>query len=152
MAYFQCVFSQTAMDFPVSFIDPLIWYWTHLNIYSDPAAAPPPLHRGVTWIELAADFEICTRIPLSKRGPDSATETMRERASLMADASKALLRGFGVQLKLHIKRCTSIQAFRSSSRAGLRLRPALLQPEAVGLELGLQAMMHPHLMGTDNTQ
>ena len=74
---------------------------------------------------------------------------MRERASLVADASKALLRGLGVQPKLHVKHCTSIQAFRSSSRAGLRLRPALLQAEAVGLELGLQAMMHPHLMGAE---
>ena len=77
---------------------------------------------------------------------------MRERASLMADASKALLRGLGVKLKLHVKHCTSIQAFRSSSRAGLRLRPALLRAESVGLELGLQAMMHPHLMGAENTQ
>ena len=145
-------FRKPQWKFPVSFIDPLIWYWTHLDFYSDPATVPAPLHRGVTWIELAADFEICTRVPLSKRGPDNAIETMRERASLMADASKALLRGFGVQLKLHIKRCTSLQAFRSTSRAGLRLRPALLRPEAVGLELGLQTMMHPHLMGTDTTQ
>ncbi len=113
---------------------------------------PHPLNRGVTWIELAADFEICTRVPLSKSGPDSAIETMRERASLMADASKALLRGLGVKPKPHVKHCTSIQAFRCSSRAGLRQRPALLRAESVGLELGLQAMMHPHLMGAENTQ
>ncbi len=100
---------------------------------------------------LAADFEICTRVPLSRRGPDNAIETMRERASLMADASKALLRGLGVHQQhiKHIKHCTSIQAFRSSSRAGLLHR---LRAEAVGLELGLQAMMHPHLMCAENTQ
>jgi hypothetical protein len=109
---------------------------------------------GVSWIEIATDFEICTRVPLSRRGPDNAIETMRERASLIADASKALLRGLGVpqQHFKHIKHCSSIQAFRSSTRAGLLHRPALLQPEAVGLELGLQAMMHPHLMGDTGTQ
>ena len=144
-------FRKPQWKFPTSFIDPLIWYWTRLKFYSDPALVPPPHHRGVSWIELATDFEICTRVPLSKRGPDNAIETIRERASLMADASKALLRGLGVKLKLHIKHCTSIQAFRSSSRAGLRIRPALLRAESVGLELGLQAMMHPHLMGAENT-
>ena len=113
---------------------------------------PPPFNRAVTLIELAADFEICTRVPLSKRGPDSAFDTMRERASLMADASKSLLRGLGVKLKFHVKHCTSIQAFRSASRSGLRVRPALLRAESVGLELGLQAMMHPHLMGAEGTQ
>ncbi len=111
-----------------------------------------PLNSGLTWIEFVADFEICTRVPLSRRGPDSAHETMRERASLMADASKSLLRGLGVKLQFHVKHCTSIQAFRSSSRSGLRVRPALLRAESVGLELGLQAMMHPHLMGAEGTQ
>ena len=98
------------------------------------------------------DFEIATRIPLSRRGPENATEHMRERAGLMSDASKALLRGLGVPLKHQIIHCRSIQAFRSSERAGLKLRPALVQPEAVGFELGLQVMLHPSLTGERATQ
>ena len=44
------------------------------------------------------------------------------------------------------------KAFRSSERAGLRYRPSLLQPEAVGYELGIQVMLHPNLMGERMTQ
>jgi hypothetical protein len=73
-------FRKPQWKFPTSLIDPLIWYWTRLKFYNEPAEVPPPLHRGVTWIEIATDFEICTRVPLSRRGPDSAIETMRERA------------------------------------------------------------------------
>ncbi len=129
------MFPQTAVEISSIFYRPRDWYSTQLKFYDEPAEVPPPFNRGVTWIELAADFEICTRIPFSRRGPDNAIETMRERASLSADASKALLRGLGVpqQHFKHIKRCTSIQAFRSSSRAGLLHRPPLLRPEAVGL-------------------
>ena len=70
---------------------------------------------------------------------------MRERAGLMSDASKAL-RGFGVELKHQIVHCRSVQAFRSTARAGLRHMPALLRAESVGLELWLQVMMHPNLL------
>ena len=98
------------------------------------------------------DFEISTGIPLSRRGLDNSIDTMRERAGLMSDASKALLRGYGVKLKHQLIHCRSIQAFRSTARAGLRHRPALLQPGAVGLELGLQVMMHPNLLGVETTQ
>ena len=102
--------------------------------------------------ELAMDFEISTRIPLSRRRPDNAVETMRERAGLMSDASKAHLRGYGIKLKHQIILCRSIQAFRSTARAGLLPRPALLRAESVGLELGLQVMMHPNLLGVETTQ
>ena len=129
------------------FIDPLIWYWTHLRFYNEPNDLQSIHSRGASWYEFAMDFEITTRIPLSRRGPDNAIETMRERAGLMSDASKALLRGFGVKLKHQIIHCRSIQAFWSIARAGLRHRPALLQPEAAGLELGLQVMMHPNFWG-----
>ena len=98
------------------------------------------------------DFEIATRIPLSLRGPDSATEHMRERAALMSDVSKALFRGLGIKQKHQIIHCRFIQAFRSSERAGLRFRPALIQPEAVCLELARQVMLHAQLMGERSTQ
>ena len=88
----------------------------------------------------------------SRKSPDNATEHMRERAGLMSDLSKALLRGLLTPLKHQIIHCRSIQAFRSSERAGLRYRPALLQPEAVGYELGIQVMLHPNLMGERATQ
>ena len=100
----------------------------------------------------AMDFEISTRIHLSRRGPDTTIEHMRERAELMSDASKALLRGLGVKIKHQIIHCRSIQAFRSTARAGLRHRPSLLQPEAVGFELGFQVIMHRTLLGVDTTQ
>ena len=103
-----------------------------------------------SWLVLAMDFEIATRIPPSRKGPDNATEHMRERAGLMSDASKALLRGLSTPLKHQIAHCSSILAFRSYGRAGLRHRPALLQPEAVGYELGIQVMLHPSLMGENN--
>ncbi len=138
--------------FPTSLIDPLIWHWTHLRFYDEPNELQGAHARGASWYQLAMDFEISTRIPLSRRGPDNAPETIMERAGLMSDASKALLRGFGVKLRHQIIHCRSIQAFRSTARAGLRHRPALLRSEAVGPELGLQVMMHPSLMEIESTQ
>ncbi len=88
------------------------------------------------------DFEIATRVPLSLKGPDNATEDMRKKAGLMADATKALLRGLGMKLKHQIIHARSIQAFRSF----------LLQPEAVGYERGMQVMLHPLLMGERSHQ
>ena len=70
----------------------------------------------------------------------------------MADASKALLRGYDVKLMQQLKHCSSVWAFRSTARAGLRHRPALLRAEAVALELRLQSMMHPHLTGAEASQ
>ena len=133
-------------------IDPLIWYWKKLEFYDEPETLAGVHGRGVTWLELAMDFEIATRIPLSRKNPDNATEHMRERAGLMSDASKALLRGLSTPLKNLTVHCRSIQAFRSTDRAGLRHRPALLEPEAVGYELGIQVMLHPSLMGEGSTQ
>ena len=99
------------------------------------------------------DFEIATRVPLSYGAPDNATETMRQRAVLMSNSSKSLLRGLGVTLRNHHRaQCRSIQAFRSNQRAGVRHRPALLCPESVGYELGMQVMLHPALMGSWSTQ
>jgi hypothetical protein len=99
------------------------------------------------------DFEIATRTPLSYGGPDNASEQMRQRAVLMAYSSKSLLRGLGSPLtSCHREDGRSIMAFRSSPRAGIRNRPALLCPEAVGYELGLQVMLHPALMGLYTTQ
>ncbi len=86
------------------------------------------------------------------KGPDNASDHMRERARLMFDASEALWRGLGVKLKHLTVHCRSTQAFCSSERAGLKFRPALLQPEAVCFELSLQAMLHPLLMGERATQ
>ncbi len=138
---------------PVSLIDPLIWYWTKLAFYDEPEALVGKHAAGASWLEIAMDFEIATRIPLSRSGPDSATEHMRDRAVLFSNASKALLRGFGTPLRncqsIH---CRSIQAFRSKPRAGLKYRPALLFPEAVGYELGMQVMLHPALMGSETSQ
>ncbi len=71
----------------------------------------------------------------------------------MADATKALLRGLNIKLKHQTKHARSIQTFGTGERrAGLRFRPTLLQPEAVGNELGLQVMLHPLLMGSKSTQ
>ncbi len=145
MAYWPCPFKKTQWRFPSSLIDPLIWYWKRLDVYDEPETLEGVHGRGVTWLELAMDFEISTRIPLSRKSSDNATEHMRERAGLMSDISKALLRGLSTPLKNHIIHCRSIQAFRSSERAGLRFRPALLEPEAVGFELGIQALLHPIL-------
>ena len=78
--------------YPISLIDPLTWYWTYLSFYDDPNALQGAHARGASWYELAMDFEISTRIPLSRRGPENAIEIMRERAGLMSDASKAPLR------------------------------------------------------------
>ena len=92
-------------------------------------------------------------VPLSYGSPDNATETMRQRAVLMSNSSKSLLRGLGVTLRNHHRaQCRSIQAFRSNQRAGVRHRPALLCPESVGYELGMQVMLHPALMGSWSTQ
>ena len=145
-------FKKPQWMFPISLIDPLIWYWKRLEFYDEPETLEGVHGRGVTWLELAMDFEITTRIPLSRNGPDNATEHMRERAGLMSDISKALLRGLSNPLKHQIAHCRSIQAFRSAVRAGLRFRPALLEPEAVGYELGIQVMLHPGLMGEKHTQ
>ncbi len=137
----------------MSLIDPLIWYWTNLGFCNEPEALVGKHASGASWLENAMDFEIATRIPLSRSGPDSDTELMRERAVLMSNASKALLRGLGAPLRnCHTIHCRSIQAFRSKPRAGLKYRPALLFPEAVGYELGMQVMLHPALMGTETSQ
>ena len=145
-------FKKPQWRFPISLIDPLIWYWKRLQFYDEPETLEGVHGRGVTWLELAMDFEISTRIPLSRKSPDNATEHMRDRAGLMSDISKALLRGLLTPLKHQIFHCRSIQAFRSAVRAGLRYRPALLEPEAVGYELGIQVMLHPSLMGERHTQ
>ncbi len=137
----------------MSLIDPFIWYWTNLGFYNDPEAFVGKHASRASWLEIAMDFEIATRIPISWSGPDCATEHMRERAVLMSNASKDLLRSLGAPLRnCHIIHCRSIQAFRSNPRAGLRYRPALLCPEAVGYELGMQAMLRPALMGVESTQ
>ena len=127
-------------------------YWSKLLFYTEPESLWGVHAKGVSWLELATDFEISTRIPLSRRGPYQANEHMRDRAALMSDISKALLRGLGIPLKHQIIHSRSIQAFRSSERAGLRYRPALLQPESVGFESGMQVMLHPSLMGERKTQ
>ncbi len=137
----------------MSLTDPLIWYWTTLCFYDEPEALTGKHASGASWLELAMDFERATRIPLTRGGPDNATEQMRERAALMPNVSKALLRGFGFPTRnCHTIHCRSIQAFRSKPRAGLRYRPALLCPDAVGYELGMQAMLHPVLRGVETTQ
>ncbi len=147
------MFRKPQWQFPVSLIDPLIWYWAKLGFYDEPDALAGRHAAGASWLELAMVFEISTRIPLSRGGPDNATEQMRERAVLMSNASKALLRGLGAPLRnCHTIHCSSIPAFRSKPRAGLRYRPALLCPEAVGYELGMQVMLHPVLMGIETTQ
>ena len=121
--------------------------------YDEPEALAGRHAAGASWLELAMDFEISTRIPLSRGGPDNATEQVRQRAVFMSNASKALLRGLGAPLRnCHIIHCRSILSFRSKPRAGLRYRPALLCPEAVGYELGMQVMLHPVLMGVETTQ
>ena len=146
-------FRKPQWQFPLSLIDPLIWYWTKLRFYDEPTALVGKYAVGVSWLELAMDFEIATRIPLSYGGPDNATELMRQRAVLMAYSSKSLLRGLGSPLtSCHREDGRSIVAFRSSPRAGVRNRPALLCPEAVGYELGMQVMLHPALMGVWSTQ
>ena len=139
--------------YPIAILEPLIWYWTRILFHPEPELLEGNHGKGVSWIELAVDFEIATRVPLSARGPDNANETIRMRADLMADATKALIRGLGLKLKHQTTHTRSIQAFGTGERrAGLRYRPALLQPEAVGLELGLQVMLHPILMGDKYTQ
>ncbi len=55
-----------------------------------------PHGKGVSWLELAVDFEIATRVPLSARGPDNVNETIRMRVGIMADATKSLIRGLGI--------------------------------------------------------
>ena len=123
------------------------------RVYDEPEALVGKHAAGASWLEIAMDFEIATRIPLSRSGPDSAIEHMRDRAVLFSNASKALLRGFGTPLrKCQSIHCRSIQAFRSKPRAGLMYRPALLFPEAVGYELGMQVMLHPALMGSETSQ
>ena len=92
-------FRKPQWRFPISLIDPLIWYWKRLGFYENPESLEGVHGRGVSWLELAMDFEIATRIPLSRNGPDNATEHMRERAGLMSDVSKALLRGLSTPLK-----------------------------------------------------
>jgi hypothetical protein len=146
-------FRKPQWRFPVSLIDPLIWYWAKLVFYDEPEASTGRHAAGTSWLEIAMDFETSTRIPLSRGGPDNATEHMRERAVFMSNASKALLRGLGAPPRsCHTIHCRSIQAFRSKTRAGLRYRPTLLCPEAVGYELGMQVMLHPVLMGVEATQ
>ena len=83
----------------ISHIDPLIWYWTRLCFYDDAESLTGRHGSGASWLELAMDFEISTRIPLTRGGPDNATEHIRERAGLMSDISKALPRGLGSPLK-----------------------------------------------------
>ncbi len=130
-----------------------MWYWTKLRFCDEPEALTSRHASGASWLELAMDFEIATRIPLTRGGPDNATEQMRERALLMSNVSKALLRGLSSPLRnCHAIHCRSIQAFRSKPRAGLMYRPALLFPEAVGYELGMQVMLHPALMGSETSQ
>ncbi len=52
---------------PIALIDPLIWYWKILEFYDEPATLEGVHGRGVTWLELAMDFEISARIPLSRK-------------------------------------------------------------------------------------
>ncbi len=73
-------FRKPQWQFPVSLIDPLIWYWTKLCFDNEPKALAGRHASGASWLELATDFEISTRIPLSRGGLDNATEQMRERA------------------------------------------------------------------------
>ena len=122
--------------------------------YEHPESLEGVHGREVSWLELAMDFEIATRIPPSRKGPDNASEHMREKARLMSDASKALLRGL---LTPYLKAPNHPQSIDTSfqklrERAGLRYRPSLLQPEAVGYELGIQVMLHPSRMGERMTQ
>ncbi len=92
-------FRKPQWKFPISLIDPLIWYWQKLGIYEDPETFEEVHGRGVTWLELAMDFELSTRIPPFPEGLGNATGHMRERAGLMSDASKALLRGLLTPIK-----------------------------------------------------
>ncbi len=80
-------FKKPQWRFPISLIDPLIWYWKKLTFYDEPETLEGVHGRGVTWLELAMDFEITTE------KTDNATEHMHGRAGLMSDISKALLRG-----------------------------------------------------------
>ena len=152
MAFEPGTIQKTQWRFPISLIDPMIWYWTHLGFYEEPETLEGTHARGVSWLELAMDFEISTRVPLSRSGPGNANEDMRQRAALMSDVSKAVLRGLGTRLNNLTIHCRATQVFRSPPRAGLKYRPALLQPESVGLELCMQVMIHPALMGQESTQ
>ena len=54
------------MEFPIAIIDPLIWYWTRILFYAEPELLEGAHGKGVSWIELAVDFEIATRVCLSQ--------------------------------------------------------------------------------------
>ena len=61
-------FRKPQWQFPVSLIDPLIWYWTKLGFYDEPEALTGKHAAGASWLEIAMDFEISTRMPFSRWG------------------------------------------------------------------------------------
>ena len=96
--------------------------------------------RGVTWIELAADFEISTWVLLSPAGPDAPRLDMRIRANYIADVSRNL-RSYGARLLPKCNRCKALQGFGVIMRASLALRPRLPRCKQVGIEVGLPEML-----------
>ena len=144
--------------FPYSWIAPLHWYISCLDFPTQPQEGDP----GVSWIELATDFEIATRVQLLGNGVRMKPKMQRpEQTSIMQRAynfmyaTKRLLQICGVHNAPGIivrgdHRVSTLCPYGGCRAAGLKIRPSLLDKNAVFLEIANQALLNFHTISPES--
>ena len=124
---------------------PLFWYWSNLafpgcesSLGRHPVGAK--FSDGITWHELAIDFEMATRVRLVRPAVGPLTP-LAVRADIFSRASRSLFRILGLPSLPHC-RSRSLRGFGSSWLGGLPSRPVLFHSIDVFVELSHQAMNH----------
>ena len=134
----------------MEWLPPLRWYWSQVGDY---VIDDPVLNKGISWIELAVDFEIATRKMLhgknlTKSKSHAATQsgkgstTMIQRAKNFAAASRrvlAICNGEKLPVEMSVP---TLLPFGGRPISGLPKRMKLLNPRAVFRELATQALTY----------
>jgi ribonuclease HI len=141
----------TRWNYPSDWVVPLKWYWEGLEFVK---REDDTSKLGVTWIELAIDFELATRVMLNggnwkmkvqqqRRCQDGKGDTtVTQRAFNFAAASRRLFAICGAGSLPRTASIGTLQPFGARSLAGLPARPKLLQPLEVAKELAIQAITY----------
>jgi hypothetical protein len=136
--------------YPTHWIPPLKWYWGQIEEY---IVSNPVSESGVSWIELAMDFEIATRTMLTgksttKKGTKyevkdgKGQETVSQRAYNFAAASRRILKICNNEKLPSGQTVSTLVAYGGRPIAGLQRRVKLLNPRAVFKELATQAVTY----------
>lgn len=143
---------RTRWRYPKAWIPPLKWYWSNVTFLRKDNDESK---KGISWIEMAMDFEISTRVMLTgsnvtrakaknKQGASESKgeDTVTQRAYNFAAASRRVLQICGEKALPQATSILTLLPFGWRPVAGLPSRPILLNPEAVFEELAIQSLTY----------